>query len=367
MRTVARINRTRLRDNFRAVCTTAGTQVAVLPVIKGDGYGHGAVEVARTLAEAGAKQFAVASAEEAFTLRTAGIAEDIVILCGLQPTEEADAAALGLIPMVQTPGQLARWSKQVESSAETLPYHLEIDSGMTRVGFDADRPAKIAAAIKAAEGPRLAGLATHFASAQDFTTPQTEQQLETFRAAIKALAAEGIRPPLIHMANSVALAYRPGLTADMVRPGLALYGYISPPRGKAPAPRLKVRPVLEWCASILSVRDVRAGARLGYDGTYRTSEPMRVGVVSVGYGDGLDRRLSNGGEVLVNRRRCPIVGLVSMDVTLIDLRPAPEAAPGDEVTLIGDGLDAQSMADHCGTIAYEILCRISPRVSRAYV
>ncbi len=367
MRSVARIHRDRLRDNFRTVRAAAGPEAAVLAVIKGDAYGHGAVEVARTLAEAGARQFAVASAHEGVTLRDAGITEELIILCGLQAGEEPDAAALGLIPMVQTLDQLTRWREQASTAGKTLPYHLEIDSGMTRLGFDGACIAEVADRMKAAEGLRLAGVATHFASAQDFTSRQTEGQLGAFRKTIDRLAAEGIRPPLIHMANSATLAYRPELTADMVRPGLALYGYVSPARGEVPASRLQVEPVLEWRASILSVRDVREGSLLGYGGTYRAAEPMRVGVVGVGYGHGFDCRLSNGGEVLVGGRRCPVVGSVSMDVTLVDLRPAPEAVPGDEVTLIGNGLDAQAMADRRGTIVYEVLCGISERVQREYV
>ena len=367
MGTVARIHRDRLRDNFRAVCAAAGANTAVLPVIKGDAYGHGAVEVARTLSDAGARQFAVASAEEAAILRDARITEDLIILCGLQPGEEPDAAELGLIPMVQTPEQLARWQRQAQSNGERLPYHVEIDSGMTRLGFDAARGSEIAAAIQAADAPRLAGLATHFASAQDFTSEQTEQQLAAFRQAIEELGDAGIQAPMIHMANSAALAYRPDLTADMIRPGLALYGYVSSARGAAPASRLQLQPALEWRAAILSIRDVRQGSLLGYGGTYRAAQPMRVGVVGVGYGHGFDRRLANGGEVLVGGRRCTVVGSVSMNVTLIDLRPAPDAAPGDEVTLIGEGLDAQAMADRSETIVYETLCGISSSVSREYV
>ena len=367
MRSVARIHRNRLRENFRAVCAAAGPQTAVLPVIKGDAYGHGVVEVARTLANAGARRFAVASAHEGATLRDAGFAQELIILCGLQQGEEPEAAALGLIPMVQSADQLDRWRDQASAAGKPLSYHLEIDSGMTRLGFDGVHTSEIVDCIQAAEGLRLAGVATHFASARDFTSEQTEQQLSTFRKAIEALAAEGIRPPVIHMANSAALAYRPELTGDMVRPGLALYGYVSPARGAAPESRLPVRPALEWSASILSIRDVREGSLLGYGGTYRATETMRVGVVGTGYGHGFDCRLSSGGEVLVGDRRCRVVGSISMDVTLIDLRRSPEALPGDEVTLIGDGLDAQVMADRCGTIVYEVLCGISGRVRREYV
>lgn len=150
----------------------------------------------------------------------------------------------------------------------------------------------------------------------------------------------------------------------MVRPGLALYGYVSPPTGRAPQSRIHVEPILEWKAKILAVRDVSAGARLGYNATYQAPKPTRVGVLAVGYGDGLNRRMSNGGQVLVRGIRCPIVGLVSMDVSLVDISAAPDVETGEEATLIGESLDAHQMARHCDTIPYEILCGISKRVPR---
>ena len=152
----------------------------------------------------------------------------------------------------------------------------------------------------------------------------------------------------------------------MVRPGLALFGYVNPAVGQSVVGRLELEPAMEWKARIVATREVAAGAVLGYDATYRAGRPMRIGIVSAGYGDGLDRRMSNGGIVMVGESECAIVGLISMDVTLIDLSSVPEAAPGDEVTLLGKQWNAWRMAEHCDTIPYEILCGISKRVPRVY-
>ena len=153
----------------------------------------------------------------------------------------------------------------------------------------------------------------------------------------------------------------------MVRPGIALYGYLSPALGSAPPPRIDVFPALEWKAGVLAIREVTAGAKLGYQGSFTAEEPMRLAVISVGYGDGLNRRMSNGGHVLVRGEKRAIVGLVSMDVTLVDVSGIDNIEVGEEVTLIGPGLDAWEMARRCGSIAYESLCGISSRVPRVYV
>jgi alanine racemase len=367
MNSVARINREHLKNNFQSICAVAGPESTVLPVIKRNGYGHGAVKIARILIDAGAQRFAVASTAEANVIRKAGITEELIILCGLQPGEEADAAAIGVTPMVHTIEQLIRWQAQAKLTSRILPYHLEIDSGMARLGSDISHIDKLIDAIKMSDKTKLVGIATHLASAQDFTSDQTEQQVQLFKSAVQTLAQAGIAPHLLHIANTAALAYRPALALDMVRPGLGLYGYVDRSQGIAPTSQLQVQPILEWYSSILSIRDIPADTLIGYNGTYRSPEDMRVGVVGVGYGDGFDYRLSNSGQIFVGDRICPVIGSVNMDVTLIDLRPAPRATPGDEVTLIGKNCTAQDLAEQCNTIVYEVLCNISSRVPREYV
>ena len=366
MNSVIRVNRDRLKKNFESICSTIGPYSMVLPVIKSDAYGHGAFEVARALLKAGAQRFAVASLDEAVSLRQAGIKKEIVILFGLRPGEEADAASANLVPMIQTVDQLLRWQNQANRTSKILQYHVEIDSGMTRLGFDSRHIDKLVTAIKSADRLHFTGIATHLAAAQDFSSTQTIEQLESFSEVLDKFSSENIAPKVVHIANSAALAYRPNLAANMVRPGLALYGYVVPSKGKAPTSRLEVKPILEWTAPIISVRDVAKGALIGYDGSYRASEHMRIGVVGVGYADGFDRRLSMNGEMLVQGKICPVVGLISMNLTTIDLRSVSNVTSGDQATLIDDNLDANTLAARCQSSPYEVLCGISPHIARKY-
>jgi alanine racemase len=237
---------------------------------------------------------------------------------------------------------------------------------MNRLGLPSD-PAVVADWIGSSPNLEIKGLATHLASAEDFNNSQADEQRRRFAAVAAGLRERGIRCGRLHLSNSAAIAYRPDWTEGMVRPGLALYGYLTAPLGPAPQPRIQVRPALEWKARILAVRDAPAGAKIGYEASFTATEPMRLAVISAGYGDGLSRRMSNGGQVLVRGERRPIVGLVSMDVTSADVTGFDGVEAGDEVTLIGDGLDASEMARQCGSIAYEALCGISSRVPRVYV
>ena len=366
MRTHARIDLERLAANYQRIRAAVGGSVTVLPVVKADAYGHGAVEVVRTLSAAGAGWFAVSCLEEGAALRLAGIEGEILVLCGFHPGEEEDARVHRLTPMVQTAEQLDRWDGQAAASGNRLPFHLELDTGMTRLGLDAEPLQRLVDSIRKASRLRLDGLATHLASAHDFIGEQSAEQSARFLRVTTQLRELGVRPRFLHISNSAAIAYRAGEDYSMVRPGLALYGYLPGPSGEAPEPCFSVEPVLEWKARIIMVRDAAEGVRLGYDGSCTAREPMRVGVVSAGYGDGFSRRMSNGGQVLIRNRSCPVIGLVSMDVTLVDLRSVPQAEPDDEVTLIGKGLDATVMAGHCGTIPYEVLCGLSKRVPRIY-
>jgi alanine racemase len=337
-----------------------------MAVVKANAYGHGATEVSKALAAEGCRKFAVACVAEGVELRAAELAGEIAVLSGFLEGEEEIAFRLELTPVVQDEGQIERWNAQARLEDRQLPYHLEINTGMNRCGFDDQDVAETAALIDGAESLILEGLATHHASAEDFTSGQCLEQQERFSAVVASLAERGLRPGYLHSANSVALAYRPELDFDLVRPGISLYGYVAAARGDAPPSRLQLTPALEWKTCIQTVRTVNKGALVGYNSGFRAEREMKIGMLPVGYGDGLDRRLSNCGVVLVAGRRCPIVGLISMDVTLIDLSDAPGAAPGDEVILIGKSLDAAEMASCRGTISLEVLCGISERVPRIH-
>jgi alanine racemase len=233
-------------------------------------------------------------------------------------------------------------------------------------------PEQILASSAEATHARLEGLMTHFASAADYISPQTDAQLARFHSVASALREGGCTPALLHTSSTNAIGYarREGWH-NMVRAGHALYGYLSPARGEAPERVIDVHPALTWKAKILLVKDIPEGALVGYGGSFRAQRPMRIGVLGAGYADGIFHRLSNRGRVIAAGRQTPILGTVSMDLTTVDLSHAPQLAPGDEVTLLGSEgdatLDAQQIAKVAGTISYNILCSISARVRRVYV
>jgi alanine racemase len=219
------------------------------------------------------------------------------------------------------------------------------------------------------ECARLEGLMTHFASAADYTTSQTDDQVRYFRQICSELKTAGVNALRLHAASTNAIGYgrREG---NMVRAGHALYGYVSPARGDAPRQLLHVKPALTWKAKLVAVKDIPEGALVGYGGTFRAPKPMRIGILGAGYADGMFHRLSNRGKVIADGKLTPILGTISMDLTTIDLSHTTVLGPGDEVTLLGvEGdthLDAQQIARVAGTISYNILCSISARVKRVY-
>lgn len=368
-----------LIDNYSRLREGIGNHAVLLCVVKADAYGHGALPVARALAGAGARHFAVASLEEAVELRDGGVPGSVVVLGGVERGSESAASARGIEPLVGSVSQLRNWNAEARRVGRKLPCHVLLNTGMNRLGIDFDvsngsTGRELLDVLAACDGIEPRGVATHFASSEDFRTGQTERQAEQFGRQLAVLRGAGVVPQYVHSDNSAALVFRgvtaacgPGTTA-MARPGLALYGYVKPPVGRAGLSGRELRPVLEWRAKLLAVRDVKAAASIGYGATFVATRPMRVGVLSVGYGDGLDWRLSNRGAVSIAGSRCPIVGEISMDLTIVDLTAATEAKEGDEALLLGtEPYDAHWMAGLTGGISYEVLCRISKRVPRQYV
>jgi len=212
---------------------------------------------------------------------------------------------------------------------------------------------------------------THFASAANYESAQTEHQMRVFDSIAGALEQAGLKPGLLHCSSTIPVAYgRRAAWRSMVRPGHAVYGYVSPARGPAPSGLLTVKPALSWRATVLSVRDVSAGALIGYGGMFRAPRALRVAVLAAGYADGIPHRLSNRGSVIVNGRIVPMLGAVSMDLTTVDVSQVPNVAVGDAVTLLGSegaaSIDAQQIAKWAGTISYSVLCGIHARVKRIY-
>ena len=364
MRCWIEVSRGRLRSNYEAVSRLTGTGVEICAVVKADAYGHGAVEVSRVLCAAGARWLAVSSIEEGVALREAGIAQARILVMADRPSLEL--ARHRLTPAIHDLADLDLLSGPSE-------YHLKIDSGLGRLGTRAAAGEIVAAAGRAAaRGVRLEGLMTHFASGSDYESGQTEAQLARFEAILEALPE---KPQLVHTSATAPVAYaRRQAWQTMVRPGHAIYGYVSQVvRGAefAPACQLDVRPALAWKARILAVKDIPLGEPIGYGAIARPKRATRIGVVSAGYADGIPHRLGNKGGVIAGGRIVAMLGAVSMDVSTIDLTDTPQVRAGDIVTLLGeDGearIDAQQIARLAGTISYSVLCGISARVAHVYV
>jgi alanine racemase len=360
-------------ENFRAVCEVVGPDVEVMPVVKADAYRHGAVEVSRALTAAGARWLAVSNVEEGAILRDRGITARILVMADFLPAERAGLLDYNLTPVIHSLGDVAEWDRAASARGVTADYHLKIDTGMGRLGTRGSA-AEILEAIGGAKHVRLEGLMTHFASAANYASTQTEEQLRVFQGICAGLAHAGVHPSILHLASSTPIAYgRKDTWQRMVRPGHAIYGYISPvAKGTAsPLPLLEVRPALAWKTAVLAVKDLPAGALVGYGGIYRTPQPARIAVLAAGYADGIPHRLSNKGRVIARGHFAPIVGAVSMDLTTIDITHCPPLAVGDPVTLLGSenglSIDAQQIARVAGTISYSVLCGIHARVRRIYI
>jgi alanine racemase len=361
----------RIARNYRNVRAAVGEGVEVMAVVKADAYGHGALEVSRTLIREGARWLAVSSVDEGVALRHAGIQTRILVMAGFLPCEREALVEHQLTPTAQSLDDLADLDRLAEATGQPLAFHLKIDSGMARLGTRA-QPAEIVGALRALRHARLEGLMTHFASAADFTSPQTDQQVARFDACYAALREAGIALDYVHLSSTNAIGYpRRDAWHNMVRAGHALYGYVSPARGTAPRQILDVKPALTWKAKILAVKDIPEATLVGYGGAFRAPRDMRIAVLGAGYADGMFHRLSNRGKVIAAGQLTPILGTVSMDLTTIDISHAPHLQPGDEVTLLGAegdvSLSAQQIARVAGTISYNILSSISARVRRVYV
>jgi alanine racemase len=374
--TWAQVSLETLRYNFGVVQRHIGPAVTVGAVVKADAYGHGAVECARALQEEGARWLGVTSLDEAIPLRDAGIHTRLLLMTGFWRGEEEEIVRMQLTATVWEPGQVELLEKAAANlAAAHHPVHLKVDTGMGRLGVAPEDLRGVCAALKSSPHLMLEGLSTHLASSEVLDAPSVDDQLRQFEQVRGFLRHEGFDPPLIHAANTGAIISRRESWHNMVRPGIALYGYHLPferaGREVSGAKlRLGVKPVLTWKTRILSLRDVRANQALGYGGTYVTRAPARIAVLPVGYADGLNRALSSLGRVIVREHYAPIVGRISMDLTLADVTGLPDVSVGNEVILLGsqDGLsvDAREHATLANTNVYEILCAISKRVPRKY-
>jgi len=371
-RTWVEVSLRQIADNFDAIRNVVTPSVEVMPVVKGNACGHGVVEVATALCARGARWLAVSSVEEGVTLRQAGIKARILVLADFLPWSRAAAIQHSLTPVLYDLADLKVWDRLNESAGQVGNYHLKTDSGLWRLGTR-EAASDIVSAIRACPHIRLEGLMTHFAAAADYSSSQTEEQIACFLQLAAGLAESNVRPRYLHMAGTVPVAYRrTEAWQTLVRPGHAIYGYVAPASGADAPPRaLSVRPVLTWKASILSIKDVPPGARIGYRGTYCAPAPMRIAVIAAGYADGIPHQLANRGMVIAGGKLVPIVGAIAMDLTIVDITASPHLQAGDVVTVLGSeggvSIDAQQLGELAGTSSYSVLCGITQRVTRVYV
>ena len=353
----------------------------VLCIVKGNGYGHGGPQVAKALEKFGADWFGVTCTEEGIAVRKAGVKGPVLILTSFVPGEEPHLLKHNLTPVIHRCEQLAVLNRAATRHAKRKPvlFHLKIDSGMNRLGISTDSVDCFASQLAKCKNLKLGGVFTHFASSGVFLDSlagrQTGEQEEKFYAALERLKKLGIDPGIVHLANSAAIASRPETWADMVRPGAILYGYhpgYDPTELREESERkLPLKPVMSLRSRIISLRDVPAGQGVGYDSTFVTSRASKIAVLAAGYGDGIHRSLGNKGKVLVRGTLAPIVGIVSMDVTMVDVTDVPGVSVGDVATIYGtDGNDAvlaNRVARTIGTVTSDLLCAVSARVPRFYV
>jgi alanine racemase len=377
----AEISLRNLLHNLRVIRHQVGRKRKILAVVKANAYGLGAVEISRALAGAGTEWLGVTCSSEGIELREAGIRCPLLLLTGFWPGEEGRILRYNLTPTVnrvdQLPSLESAAARHVPKGRKShrVQFHLKIDSGMNRLGISPREVGNFARTLAHCPHLQLGGTYTHFASAEDFTSSQTEAQENAFSAAVAEIRSLGVDPGIVHLANSGAICSRPSTWVDMVRPGAILYGYhqsFSPPERKsAVMAHMPLRPVLSLRTRIISLRDVPAGAGVGYGATFIAERPSRIAVLAAGYADGMVRARSNRGAVLIRGRRAPIVGSVSMDLAMVDVTDLRKTALADVVTIYGkDGKDSIEVSDaarEIGTVTSDLLCALGRRVPKSYL
>ncbi len=402
-RVYARIDLDAVEENMKAMQAVLAGGACMIGVVKADGYGHGAVPVAKTI-DPYVAGYATATIEEARNLQKHGITKPILILGATHPSRSLELAEHGIRPAIFTMEQALAMSKAAAAlfskagagengisgakapsarsvrpgapspwpvcPAGRVPVHLAVDTGMSRIGMSCDENgAKLAAAVAGLPGIFVEGIFTHFARADEADGSAALRQWERYRHFLEAVRAEGVTVPVRHIANSAGIIGLPGTHCDMVRAGISIYGMY--PSDEVERDRVRLRPVLSLHSFVTYVKEIPIGAEVSYGGTFKAEKPVKVATVPVGYGDGYPRNLSGKGSVLIRGRRAPVLGRVCMDQLMADVTDIPDVRVDDPVTLIGrDGeacVTVEELARIGGGFHYEIVCDIGKRVPRVYV
>jgi alanine racemase len=376
----AEVDLSAIAHNTRAFANHVGPGVKIMPAVKADGYGHGAIQVSRTALENGASALGVARTEEGIILRQAGIDAPILVFGYVSPKNTQDLMDYDLTATVSRKDVAQAMSDQAMSQGKTVKVHVKVDTGMGRIGLVTPKghpgcdivhgtPLSDVMAMATMPGIELEGIYTHFASSDSLDKTYTHQQLAIFMAFIETLKQKGLEFPLKHAANSAAAIELPESHLDMIRPGISFYGL--KPSDETDMSLIDIRPVMQLKSRIVSLKCVPRGFKVSYGSTYLTEKETVIAVVPIGYADGFSRHFSSNGHMLVRGPRASVVGRICMDLTMLDVGHIPDLCLEEEVVVFGRQnntfLSVDELASRIDTIHYEIVSNLSPRVKRVYL
>lgn len=366
----AEIDLAALRENLLWLRDQVGKRVKIMTVVKADAYGHGLKHIAALLMQSGTDVFGVANLAEAQAIRSVGRGWPILMLGACLPEEIEWAIKDDIMITISSRAEALQGSQMALRLGKNLAVHVKVDTGMGRLGVEAERGLELINYIRGLEGLRLAGLYTHYASVED--DPEfSRQQAERFDRLLGQIHAQGISVPMIHANNSGAILHQPQTRFNLVRPGLMVYGIVPPGKRQVDSSlRQNLRPALAWKCRVSLVKEVPAGVSLSYGRTFFTPRRMKVATLTAGYGDGYLRSASNRAGVLIGGRRCRLLGRITMDQMLADVTEIEPLHSGQEAVLIGEQgaerITVNEVADWAGTVPWEVLVAITYRVPRLY-
>lgn len=370
-RVTAEVSLEAIENNIRSMAGIISPGTKILAVIKADGYGHGALQVAVRLEQMDCVfGYATATAEEAFKLRNDGIRKPILVLGYTFPDNYEDMIRLDIRPAVFKKETARQLNEAAAAVGRTCRIHIKVDTGMSRIGVPCNEEG-IETALEISRYDRLSveGMFTHFARADEPDKTPAIKQLEKFNDFLRRCAYRGLEPELKHCSNSAAILEMPEANMDLVRAGITMYGLW--PSGKELTDSIRLEPAMSLKSSIVYIKTLEPGTEISYGGIYTTDKTTRVATVPVGYADGYPRSLSNKGYVLIKGKKAPILGRVCMDQLMVDVTDIPEAQEYDEVVLLGNSggstITAEELGSLSGRFNYEFVCAISDRVPRKYV
>jgi len=368
--TWAEIDLDKIAHNIGEIKRLLPPGTKLMAVVKADGYGHGAVHVARKALACGSSCLAVASADEGIELRAHGIKEPILVLGFTPPGRAEDVIEHDLTQTVYQRDLLHALNRAALAAGRIAPVHVKIDSGMGRLGLtEAEEAARFLLEASELPGIEVEGLYSHFATADELDESYVHEQIERWQAVLEKVGRCGIEIPVVHISNSAAILQHPQCAGNMVRLGISMYGYY--PSDDIRQGQANLQPALRLVTQIAHLKDVPAGTKISYGATFETKRASKIATLPVGYADGYSRSLSNKGHVAVRGRRAPVVGRVCMDQIMIDVTDIPGVQVYDEVVLYGkqgeEEVTVDEVAAQIGTISYEVVCDLGRRVPRCYL